>query len=219
MKKFMKILGVVLVIAIVALAVMFLMPNNKEQLGNEIEGEEIQQDEQRNPNENTDEENKVATVDFKNIEKAEDLSAIIDQINAKQTMEMPMLGTQILDVTDADSVSYVTGLENGDDLEFAVESAPMMSSIAYSVVLVKVKDGVNAEEVAKKMCDNVDERKWICVTAEKILATNSGDVVCLVMSNNDTATAIYDTFKELAGTVGKEFSREAEVPEMPEDMY
>ncbi len=156
---------------------------------------------------------------FAEIENAEALTTIIDNVYAAQTMEMPMLQTQEIDVTDNDMVSYVTGLENGENLEFVVASEPMMSSQAYSFVLVKVKDGVNTDEVAKAMCDNIDNRKWICVTAEKVYTTSSGNVVCLVMSNEETATAIYGTFKELAGVVGQEFQKTAEEPELPEDMY
>ena len=207
-----KILGVVIIIAVIAVAAMFLMPSKEKQEGteNQVQKEEIVQN---------GEQSQTTTSNFSAIEKAEDLSKIIDDVYAAQTMEMPLLQTQEIDVTDKDMVSYVTGLENGEDLEYAVASEPMMSSQAYSFVLVKVKEGANAEKVAKEMCDNIDERKWICVTAEKIYATNSGQVVCLIMSNEETATAIYDEFKELAGEVGKEFTRTAEEPELPEDMY
>lgn len=156
---------------------------------------------------------------FGEIENAEALSAIIDNVYAAQTMEMPMLQTQVIDVADPDMVSYVTGLENGDNLEYVVASEPLMTSQAYSFVLVKVKEGVNAEEVAKTMCDNIDERKWICVTAEKVYATSSGNVACLIMSNEDTAKPIYEKFKELAGTIGQEFEKTAEEVELPADMY
>ena len=115
-------------------------------------------------------------------------------------------------------VTYVTGLENTDDVEYVVASEPMMTSQAYSLVLVKVKDGVDANSVAKSMNENVDERKWICVTAEKIYTAASGNVICLVMSNPETAKAVYDSFKTVAGSVGKEYERSAEEIELPEDM-
>ena len=38
------------------------------------------------------------------------------------------------------------------------------------------------------------------------------------MSNEQTAKAVYDSFKTLAGSVGEEVERSAEEPEMPEDM-
>lgn len=152
------------------------------------------------------------------VNSAADLTALVDQIYEGGSIEMPMLMTQELDMTDAETVKYFTGLENIDDIEYVVASEPMMTSQAYSLMLVKVKDGVDADAVAKTMNENVDERKWICVTAEKIYSVASGDVVCLVMSNEDTAKTVYDSFKTLAGSVGEEFERTAEEPEMPEDM-
>ena len=152
------------------------------------------------------------------VKSAEDLTALVDKIYEGVSIEMPMLMTQELDMTDTETVKYFTGLENIDDIEYVVASEPMMTSQAYSLMLVKVKDGVDAEAIAKSMNENVDERKWICVTAEKIYTVASGDVVCLVMSNEQTAKTVYDSFKTLAGSVGEEFERTAEEPEMPEDM-
>ena len=153
-----------------------------------------------------------------NVSSVEDLTTLVDQIYAGVSIEMPMLMTQTLDMTDEETVKYFTGLENVDNIEYVVASEPMMSSQAYSLMLVKVKDGVDADTVAKTMNENVDERKWICVTAEKIYAVASGDVVCLVMSNADTAKTVFESFKTLAGSVGEEYERTAEEVELPEDM-
>ena len=153
------------------------------------------------------------------VNSAEDLTALVDKIYEGQTIEMPMLMNQPIDISDNDLVKSVTGLDNANDLEYVVSSEPMMSSQAYSLVLVKVKDGVDANAVAKAMNENVDVRKWICVSAEKVYTTTSGDVVCLVMSSEERAKPMYDKFKALAGNVGEEFERTAEEPELPEDMY
>lgn len=148
----------------------------------------------------------------------EDLTALVDQIYEGVSIEMPMLMTMPVDTTDADSVKYMTGLESAENIEFVVVSEPMMSSQAYSMVLVKAKDGADVDAVAKSMNENINERKWICVTAEKIYTTTSGNVICLVMSNPDTAKTVYDSFKTLAGSVGQEYERTAEEAELPEDM-
>lgn len=152
------------------------------------------------------------------INAEEDLTSLVDQIYEGLSIEMPMLMTMPVDTTDADSVSFFTGLENGKNIEFAVVSEPMMSSQAYSMVLVKAKDGADVDAMAKSMNENIDEKKWVCVTAEKIYTATSGNVICLVMSNPDTAKTVYDNFKTLAGSVQKEYERTAETPEMPEDM-
>lgn len=95
----------------------------------------------------------------------------------------------------------------------------MMSSQAYSLVLVKVKDGVDADKIAKSMSEQIDIRKWICVSAEKLYATSSGDVVCLVMSSEERAKPIYEKFKKLAGTIGEEYIKTEEPSELPEELY
>jgi len=147
-----------------------------------------------------------------------DLTSLIDQIYNGVSIELPMVATMPLDKTDPDVVKVYTGLENGDNLEYLVVSEPMMTSQAYSLILAKVKDGVDVEAVAKSMNENINERKWICVTAEKIYTTTSGNVVCLVMSNEQTAQTVFDSFKAIAGSVGNVYERAAEEFELPDDM-
>ena len=152
------------------------------------------------------------------IESSEDLTVLVDKIYEGLEIEMPMVGTQEIDITDNDAVKYTTGLENANDIEYIVESMPMMMAQPYSLVLAKVKDGANMEEIAKKMNENIDARKWVCVSAEKVYTTTSGDVICLVMSREDVAKPVYEKFKTLAGTVGKEYERTVEDGQLPDDM-
>ncbi len=152
------------------------------------------------------------------IEKQEDLSTLINEIYKGKEGTLPRLNTQFIDPTDTDSVKNSTGLENGNDLQYIAVSEPMMSSQAYSLVLAKVKDGVNANSIAKDMSEKIDTRKWICVSAEKLYATSSGDVVCLVMSSEEWAKPVYEGFKTLAGTVQEEYTKTEELPELPEEL-
>ena len=61
----------------------------------------------------------------------EDLTALVDQIYEGLEIEMPMLMSQTIDVTDSETVKYITGLDNADDVEYVVASEPMMTSQAY----------------------------------------------------------------------------------------
>ena len=133
-------------------------------------------------------------------------------------IEMPMVETKIIDITKNDEVNYATGLKNADDVEYVVESMPMMMAQPYSFVLVKVKDGENVEEVAKEMNENIDERKWVCVLPEKVYTTTSGDVICLVMAREEVGKPVYEKFKTLAGTIGEEYVRTVEEGQLPDDM-
>jgi len=69
------------------------------------------------------------------------------------------------------------------------------------------------------MKTNINTRKWICVTAEKLYATNSGDVVFLVMTRADLAESVFNSFKNLAGNIGQVFERTEQEVELPADMY
>ena len=144
------------------------------------------------------------------IETSEDLSKLVEKLYEKEENLLPSLQTQEVDISDDEMVKFITGLDNGKDLEFVVVSEPMMSSQAYSLILAKVKDGVSANDISKSMHEKVDARKWICVTAEKVYATSSNDIVMVIMSSEDMAKPIYEKFKTLAGTVGQEYERAGE---------
>jgi len=147
------------------------------------------------------------------------LESIEDKVYEAKNGEMPNMISAPVDLTDADSVKDFTGLENGENLEFLVVSQPSINAQAYSFVLGKVKEGVDANEIAKQMNEKINPRKWVCVSAEKVYSTSSGDVVCLVMSSEELAKPIYDEFKALAGGIGEEFVKTEEAVELPPDMY
>lgn len=151
------------------------------------------------------------------ITSVEDLTKLFEKVYEGQEDKIPSVVTQTIDTTDENLVNMMTGLVNGKDLEYLAVSEPMISSQAYSFILAKVKDGVDANKIAKEMFDKVDPAKWICVYAEKIYATNSGDVVCLVMSSEEWAKPIYENFKNVAGSVGEEYERTEKEP-VPEDI-
>lgn len=164
--------------------------------------------------------NKKPKTNLEAINSVEDLSALVNKVYEGQEGNIPSsLQTQIIDTTDDMAVKMVTGLENANDLEYVVASEPMITSQAYSLVLAKVKNGKNADEIAKQMSENVDQAKWICVSAEKVYATSSGNIVFLVMSSEKTAKPIYEKFKTLAGNIGKEYEKTEEQIELPDEMF
>ena len=162
--------------------------------------------------------NGKAKTNLEPVNSGEDLLALVDKLYEGQDGLFSRLQSQIVDVEDSDVVKYYTGLENGTKLEYVVTSEPMISSQAYSLVLAKVKDAVNANEVAKEMSEKVNTAKWICVSAEKLYATSSGNIVLLVMSSEDMAKPIYEKFKTLAGNVNEVYEKTEEI-ELPPEMY
>ena len=149
-----------------------------------------------------------------NIKDATELTSFVDKVY--EGLELfPSIATMELMLDDAETVTYETGLSSTDKIDAVVVSAPMMSSQAYSMVLVKVKDGVDADSVAKEMSENINPNKWICVSAEKIYATSSGNVAFLVMTNADMAEDVYNNFKKEAGKIGPEYSKDNVMEDMP----
>ena len=128
------------------------------------------------------------------------LSEILAQIYEKAPETELALSEAIpIDTADADAVKYYLGLDSADGITEAVFSEPMIGSIAYSVCLVRCEEGADVESIKQSISDNVDARKWICVVAEKVIVNNCGDVVILIMADEQTASGVYGAFSEIAG--------------------
>ncbi|HSN65364.1 MAG TPA: hypothetical protein VLS94_01935, partial [Fusibacter sp.] len=80
----------------------------------------------------------------------------------------------------------------------ALASEPMMSSIAHSVVLLRVEEGADIEKIKETIKTKVDPRKWICVgvEAEDVIVDNIGNLVILIMI--DDSALLHDAFLTLA---------------------
>lgn len=77
-----------------------------------------------------------------------------------------------------------------------------MSSIAFSLVMVRTADAVDPKEVAQAMKEGINPRKWICVEADDMLVAGCGDVVMLIMLASEdgmTAQSFVDAFQSVAG--------------------
>jgi len=113
--------------------------------------------------------------------------------------QKPMLGN--IDVlTDApDNIEYYIGTE---DIEYEeiLASEPMMSSIAYSVVLVRMKDGADIESAKQEILDNVNPAKWLCVEVprEDVIVKNKGNLIILIMvEDQDFRERLEEGFDQL----------------------
>ena len=130
---------------------------------------------------------------------AEQVKSFISKVYEGVGSEMPALDTSDIDLNDDSSLSYFTGLTNKDDIEFGVVSEPLMTSQAYSLVFVRVKDESKVNDIKQQILDNVNYRKWICVSAEKTYVTNYGNTVILLMSSQERADLVYESIDKLLG--------------------
>ena len=130
-----------------------------------------------------------------------ELEALLAQIIEQNPVEF-FGGSIPVDLADADSVFYFTGLSSAESIVEAAVYEPMMGSLAFSMVAVRVAEGADAEAVAEEMKNNIDTRKWICVGADELETAVSGDVVMLIMLDSATglnAQSFVDTFNAIRG--------------------
>ena len=145
------------------------------------------------------------------IESEKDMKNMLKSIYSKNKDVLPELETEEIDVSNSDLVTSYTGIQSTGNVESLVVLEPLMSSQAYSAVALKVKSNANIETVKEEILNNVDMRKWICVSAEKLYVTNYNNIIFFVMSDEDWATATYNSFKEYVGNkIGKELQKSGE---------
>lgn len=132
------------------------------------------------------------------------LSDIMDTVLASVPEDqMPMLmpadlngGEKYTALTEENS-EYNLGVTN-DRYAEGIAADAAMTSVPFSVCLVRANSAEEAEQLAADIEANADPRKWICVEAESKIVEYSGDVVILIMTGADSAEAIHAAFTALA---------------------
>lgn len=113
--------------------------------------------------------------------------------------ELPMLETiNVLEMAP-DNIEYYIGTKDIEYEDIAA-SEPMMSSVAYSVVLVRMKDGADIENAKKEIKETVNPRKWMCVEVaeEDVIIKNKGNLIILIMvADENTRNKIEEGFDNL----------------------
>ena len=111
------------------------------------------------------------------IESGKDMKSMLKSIYSENKDVLPELETEEIDVSNSDLVTSYTGIQSTGNVESLVVLEPLMSSQAYSAVALKVKSNANIETVKEEILNNVDMRKWICVSAEKLYVTNYNNII------------------------------------------
>lgn len=131
------------------------------------------------------------------------LAQIIEAIYQIDPVELS-LGNIEVDLQDSYAVKSYLGLDSAENIKEALASESMFGAQAYSLVLCRLKDGADAKSVAQAMRDGIDQRKWVCVNADDLKVSASGNVVMLIMLSSDyadsaTADSLTDAFRQVAG--------------------
>ncbi len=149
-----------------------------------------------------------SNTDTNSFKSSSDVKKMVKSIYNELGDKLPELAFQNVD-TSLDSLKSYTGLSDNSNIDFMVVSEPEMNAQAYSLVALKVKDASKIESMKQEMYDNIDMAKWICVSAEKLYITNSGDLIFMVMSVDEWATPVYNSFKKYVNNnIGKELTKD-----------
>lgn len=124
--------------------------------------------------------------------------------------DLDTIMSKLYEGIDSDNLSDLENIEvdseNQDyyigDVSFKYDSAlasePVMSSVAHSVVLIRVKDTKDIEKYKGEIKEKVDPEKWVCVSVDKknVYVESIGDLILLVM-DDENGKSIKDNFLKL----------------------
>lgn len=101
--------------------------------------------------------------------------------------ELPMALSNI-EITSENQESFLG--TNEISYKEALASESMVGSFAHSVILIRLNNGSDAEEVMNKLKESVNPRKWICVGVEEVKIEHIGDLVVVIMSDEHKDTLV-----------------------------
>lgn len=126
-----------------------------------------------------------------------DLTAMVDKLYEGISADnMPMVMTQEVPAEAFEGVFFIPAVEGAQ----GVMSEPMMSSVAWSVCLLRVADGTDVESVRADIEKNVNPAKWLCVEAKNVDVIANGNTILLAMTGENAEAAhktIVDNFNDL----------------------
>ncbi len=101
------------------------------------------------------------------------------------------------EATDEEQENRIKYYIGTDKLEIkdALASEPAMSSIAYSVVLLRMEENADIEKAKEEIKENVNPRKWFCVEVpeEDVIVKSKGDLIILIMVADENARTKIET--------------------------
>lgn len=111
--------------------------------------------------------------------------------------DLAMPSVEYTRITD-ETANFYLGLSNLDGISEALAAEPMISSVAHSICLVRVKDGTDADNMMETIRTSVNPHKWICVgvDSENVKVARQGNLIILVM-DNEVSQQVIDRFHKM----------------------
>lgn len=82
----------------------------------------------------------------------------------------PLVESKEISISNKEEMLYNFGVEELAGLESGTISDPMMTSVAYSLSVLKFDTNENALKAVATLEENAPTNKWVCVMADKVLA-------------------------------------------------
>lgn len=81
--------------------------------------------------------------------------------------------------------SFTLGLSGDEEIAAAATFAPMMMTTAYSLAIVSLEEGTDAEAVCADFEANLDWTKWVCVHPSNAMIAVKDDMVLCLMGGGE----------------------------------
>lgn len=112
---------------------------------------------------------------------------------------------------DEDSCTSILGLDTDEFyalVDSAIESKPLGSWYTHSVVVIKLKDGVDVAETAQKIVMNTKPNRFGCLKPSSIVGAYTGDYVIFTASDESACNSVYSAVVELSALEAVRIDRE-----------
>jgi len=143
--------------------------------------------------------NKGTLVEENKETSAGNVEGTLEEIMAKVYKDIPEenlpMALSNMEV-NAENVEGFLGTANIEYAE-ALANESMVGSIAHSVVLVRLNGVESADTAVQTIKESVNPRKWICIEASNVVVKSKGDLVILIMSNEELAPKLEANFDNL----------------------
>ena len=137
-------------------------------------------------------------------------------IENTSTIEYPLYEPKEMVLSDIEAAKSYIGVDPTDKVEKAVFVDPQIGVQPFSLCLVKPAEGVDVEALKNEILEGVNYRKWMCVAAEKVLVSNCGDTILMVMASEEIVDDVYNAFNIVAsGNASPALTKAGEVQEEP----
>ncbi len=120
------------------------------------------------------------------------MTAIMEK--AEISVNMPMQ-----EAIPAEMPESFIGLSSGDFASYVMDSVvyeSMISPSNQSFCIVKVNDLKKVEDLKKSIFENCNPRKWVCMSAERVIVLDSGEYIMLAMTTKENGDKVIEAFKD-----------------------